>query len=324
MTKPDTDKQRDDKDLEPGTMTFTEHLEELRRRIIVCLIAVTATMFVFLLAKDPVMGLINKPYEDCWRMRAEEWKADVFDKLERDKIPNGFQDEYDLIKGHWAEIMNGQTVNGVDPQESLKQFGFRLPRALISITPLQDIVVFMLAAALFGFLVSSPIVLHQMWAFIGAGLYKREKRAVMRMLPASLGLFGSGALFGYFFMVPYALLFLTRLSTAEPTLTVRDYFQFLFLLTAALGFVFQLPLIMVALVRVGITTPAFYVKYWRHSVLGMVIMGAVLTPPDPFTQIMMATPMIALYGVGLALSRVVYRKHHAAATVLNKAVEEAR
>jgi Tat protein translocase TatC len=295
-------------------MTFREHLDELRKRLVVSILAIMVAMFIFLMAKDRIMSIVTAPYRDTWAKTAQNWYEDVFSHADLSKADDQVKRDYDFIKDHWEQIRSGDTdgpeFTGRNPENLLKNFNFPLPRHLISITPLQDMVTYMIAAMIAGIVLASPIVLHQLWAFIGAGLLDKEKRAVLAYLPFSILLFFAGCAFGYYVMVPYALLFLTGLTDplVQTTLTIRDYFRFLFASTVALGFVFQLPVVMLGLVRLGICTPSLYLKYWRHAILTMFVLGAVLTPPDPITQLLMATPMLVLYGFGLLLSLITFSR----------------
>ncbi len=291
-------------------MTLSEHLDELRRRLLVSVAAVGLAMFVFLFMKDTVMSVVTRPYRVTWQKRAAEWYAETFAKMDPKDLGPYEKERHAFIEEHWEEILDGKEYPGRNVARMLEDFGFPLPRRLMSITPLQDIVTYMLAAVLAGLILAAPVVLHQAWSFIGAGLYRHERRQVMRYLPFSIALFGGGCAFGYFVMVPYALVFLTGMASPMISfnLTVRDYFRFLFALTAALGFVFQLPVVMLGLVRLRICTPEVYTRYWRHAILTMFVAGAFLTPPDPVTQVLMAGPMILLFSLGLMLSKVVYAR----------------
>ncbi len=301
-------------------MTFGEHLDELRRRLIVSLIAVFAVMAVFLFMHDRVMNFVLGPYDLMWHRHAAVWRAEYTKRLEaRRTAPQGSQDELpqflavraEFVLKNWDKITNGEEIPGVKLDRMLPELGLTLPRRLISTTPLQDIVTFMIAAVICAIAIASPIVIHQMWKFIGAGLFQHERRIVMRFVPASALLFAAGTIFGYFVMVPTALSFLYDFSTAEFMLTIREYFRFLFVLTIALGVVFQLPVVMVGLTAANVVAPPVYTKHWRMVILGMFVIGAILTPPDPVTQVLMAGPMLGLYALGVVLSRIVYRKKHA-------------
>lgn len=306
-------------ELQRGTMSFRSHLEELRKRVIVSMIAIGICMFGFMFWQDKVMGILMSPYQDSWRFNFSSWYEGPFEEAAKGELSPFKQEMVLAIRKLAKAELEGEAMTDVEYAtglQALRFFGFAQSPSLISTTPLQYFLVFMIAAAIFGLVLASPIVLIEMWKFIGAGLYKKERRAVMRFVPFSMGLFAAGVTFGYKIMVPFALVFLvgfTNQRFASNLFTVSDYFRFLFILTVALGAVFQMPLIMMGLTRFGITTPGLYIKYWRHCVLGMFVVSAILTPPDPVTQILMAGPMMCLFGLGIVLSRMTWNKRQAAA-----------
>lgn len=164
---------------------------------------------------------------------------------------------------------------------------------------------------IFGLFLASPLVLYQMWRFVGAGLYKHEQRVFLTFVPFSFMLFLTGLLFGYFVLVPVGLSFLSSYGDPDlvsPMLNLSAYLSLFFTLTLVLGLIFQVPLLMFFLCRTGMVSPAFFAKYRRQAILIGVIMGAVLTPPDPYTQLMMAVPLIVLYEIGIWVGRVAFRK----------------
>jgi len=169
----------------------------------------------------------------------------------------------------------------------------------------------------FAMFIAGPIVLLQMWLFIGAGMYTHEKSAVYRYLPFSVILFFSGALFGYFVMVPNAYYYVAAMAIGTVTLLpkVDVYFTFLSSLSLAMGAVFQLPILMIGLTRMGLIEVRSFAKYRGHFALVALVLSAVITPPDPYTQIMMATPMIVLYEAGIHLSKLFSRRKPAALDV---------
>ncbi|MEZ5989114.1 MAG: twin-arginine translocase subunit TatC [Planctomycetota bacterium] len=297
-------------DLARGTMSFRDHLEELRRRVIISLLAVASCMLLFLFFKSEVMGVLIAPYHHAWDIAFDSWYEDFAKPEARTGFDAQALAEAESVDAYARSREDGTELPRYLVNRAIKAMqihDFPLSPTLISITPLQDFIVFMLAAALFGLVLASPVVMWEMWKFIGAGLYHAERRVVMRYVPFSVGLFAAGVSFGYFVMVPYALRFLIALSDpgmVGPLYTVRDYFSFLFMLTAALGLVFQLPLIMLGLVKLGIASTEFYVRYWRHAILSFFVIGMLLTPPDPFTQVLMAGPLCILFVFGLVLSKV--------------------
>lgn len=150
-----------------------------------------------------------------------------------------------------------------------------------------------------------PFVIYQIWKFVSVGLYKREQRYVLLFLPVSYVAFVVGGLFGYFLLIPFGLQFLIGIlgPGIQPIITMKDYVSFVFLLTVALGLVFQLPLVMLLLSRIGFVTPDKFIKWRKYAILVIFIIAAIVTPPDPFTQTMTAVPMIVLYELGILIAR---------------------
>ena len=161
-------------------------------------------------------------------------------------------------------------------------------------------------ALIFGLLFTLPFVLNEAWKFIGSGLYDSEQRYVKLFLPFSLGLFTVGAFFGYSVLIPVALTFLAQWGGADIQMafTLGDYIGLFFTLTLVLGLVFQTPLIMVFLNRIGIVTVQGFGRARRTAVLIGFVLSAFLTPPDPFSLLLMAVPLVLLYEVGILVCRL--------------------
>ncbi len=180
---------------------------------------------------------------------------------------------------------------------------------LIVLTPMEPFIITLKTAFVAGLVISSPWVLYQIWLFVAAGLYKHERRIVHIFVPFSAVLFVVGTVFAYFVALRYGLRFLLLFGgylggMAEPAIPLSVAINFVMLISVVMGAVFQLPLVMLVLSKVGITSTAFYLKYWRHAIAAVFLLAAVLTPPDVFTQLAMAGPMVALYWLGVLLSKV--------------------
>lgn len=150
-----------------------------------------------------------------------------------------------------------------------------------------------------------PFVIYQIWRFVSVGLYKKEQRYVLLFLPVSYAAFVVGGLFGYFLLIPFGLQFLIGIlgPGIQPIITMKDYVSFVFMLTVALGLVFQLPLVMLLLSKIGFVTPDKFIAWRKYAILVIFIIAAIVTPPDPFTQTMTAAPMIVLYELGVLIAR---------------------
>lgn len=169
-----------------------------------------------------------------------------------------------------------------------------------------------------GVLVGLPWISFEIWGFISAGLYRRERQTVFLYLPGSFLCLITGLLFAYWILVPVGLTYLGSYGTGDmlqPGFTLREYMGLVFTLLLGMGLVFQLPLVMVFLARSGIATPTQFRKVQKYALLGALVLAAMLTPPDVVTQMLMAGPLVILYEVGILASRLVLRR---AGTVKSK------
>lgn len=165
------------------------------------------------------------------------------------------------------------------------------------------------ACMIVALILASPWLIYQMWSFVAPGLYGRERRVFVKLGAVSLLCFVAGVGFGYFVFIPMTLRFLLAISgpAVEPVLMIESYLSLLFLLTFALGALFQMPIVMFHLVRWDIVSVHSIQHYRKYAIVGAFALSAVLTPPEPFTQVMMAIPLVVLYDVG-ALAAAPSRK----------------
>ena len=182
-----------------------------------------------------------------------------------------------------------------------------IERRLMVQSPLEEIFYLVKASLLLAVVIGFPFVRYQVWAFIAAGLYAHERRAVMRFVPWSIALGLIGMAFGYLLMIPLMLEYLYSMPDQAyfvQAYRLEYYFSLFLLLTVALAAIFQLPVIMIGLHTVGIGSVAIYSKYRRHFIVAAFIVAAILTPPEPVSQVLMALPMILLFELGLLVLRM--------------------
>lgn len=178
---------------------------------------------------------------------------------------------------------------------------------LVFIAP-QEAFVANLSIAFFGGLFfASPFVVYQVWQFISLGLREGERKYVLIFGCFSFVLFIVGCLFGYFIIIPIGIKFLMGSAPdfITPMITISNYISFLGILTFLFGLVFQLPLAIVFLARIGVVNPSSLSAKRKEVIVIIFIVAAILTPPDVFTQVFMAVPLIILYELGILLSRLV-------------------
>jgi sec-independent protein translocase protein TatC len=166
------------------------------------------------------------------------------------------------------------------------------------------------AALIAGLMAASPVILYQFWRFIAPGLYDREKRIFVPILFLSVLFFVGGALFGYFVVFPFGFKFFLSFATdtIRPMPSMKEYLGFAANLLLAFGLVFELPLVITFLARLGIVSVGFLTKNRKYAILVCFVTGAVLTPPDVITQLMMAGPLILLYEISIIGARIFGKK----------------
>ena len=169
---------------------------------------------------------------------------------------------------------------------------------------------FLKVSFLSGLMLASPVIIYQFWMFIAPGLYDREKRLLVPIVLLSSIFFVGGSLFGYFIVFPYGFDFFLGFATEtiRPMPSMKEYLSFSAKLLLAFGLVFELPLVITFLAKLGIVTVPFLKKNRKYALLLFFVGAAILTPPDVVTQIMMALPLMVLYEISIIGARIFGRK----------------
>lgn len=244
-----------DPDAELPKMSFLDHLEELRKRLMVSFIAVAVGFFACWAFAEPIFAKLQEPLA--------------------------------------AFLPKGDTL------------------AYTRLTA--PFFLYMKVAFFAGLFVASPVILLQLWLFIAPGLYKKERR-----LAAPFIIFGSvffiiGGYFGYRFLLPATCSFFVETGKQfKQMVTVDDYFSFASTIILACGLVFETPILIFFLARLGLVTPAFLMQKFKYAVVLSFVVAAIVTPtPDIVTQSALAVPMILLYLIGVGVAYVFGQKHDA-------------
>jgi sec-independent protein translocase protein TatC len=208
----------------------------------------------------------------------------------------------------------------------LLSYGFKetifeiLMRPLISVMGNDDKMIFtnlpeafftyLKVSLLSGIMLASPVILFQIWMFIAPGLYSKERKLILPFVFLSTFFFVGGALFGYFVVFPYGFQFF--LSFASDNIqafpSMKEYLSFSSKLLLAFGIVFELPLFITLMARLGMVTPAFLRQNRKYAILLFFVGSAIITPPDVVTQIMMAFPLMLLYELSIFGAKIFQRK----------------
>ncbi len=233
-------------------MTFLEHLEELRKRLVVSIAALGVAFLV------------------CWSFASR-----IFALLEQ------------------------PLARFLPPGDKLAYTRLTAPFFL-----------YMKVAFFAGLFLASPIILLQLWLFISPGLYKRERRYAAPFIIFATLFFLAGGYFGYRYLLPGTCAFFIETGKQfKQMITIDDYFSFASVIILATGLVFETPILIFFLARLGIVTPAFLLQKFKYAVVLSFIISAVVTPtPDMVTQTALALPMIGLYLLGIGIAFVFGKK----------------
>lgn len=185
---------------------------------------------------------------------------------------------------------------------------------LAILDPLEAVIVYLKVSVTAGFVLASPVVAWQTWAFVAPGLYKTERYLVAPLVASSTALFLGGAAFGYFVIFRYGFeFFLSVLDVnTSAVLSMASYLKTATRLLLAFGLSFQLPVVVFFLARIGLVDARDLTGGFRYAVPAIFVVAAVITPPDILTQTLMAIPLMVLYGVGIIVARVFSTKQREA------------
>ena len=271
-------------------MSLGEHLEELRKRLFRSVLVLAIAFGIAWYYKEPIADWVLWPY----RSAAQQINATFVENAEAELARPGtakkrldyFQSEDPADKRLRDPINERPVMFGIG-----ESFFFVLNNSLY-----------------FALVLGGPFVLWQMWQFVGAGLYRHEKRAILRYFPVSVLLFAAGVLFCFFLIVPTGMYYLA--TTLPPEMVsqmtgLEKYMSFLTTMCLAMGAVFQLPIAMIFASRLGLVEPSTYSKYRPHFVVGALFVAAVITPgPDWVSQVLMTAPMLVLYEIGIVVAKL--------------------
>ncbi|MDF0728717.1 twin-arginine translocase subunit TatC [Cytobacillus sp. S13-E01] len=193
-------------------------------------------------------------------------------------------------------------LQNADEAKELTMNAFRLT---------DPIKIYMQFAFIVAFVITSPIILFQFWSFISPGLYEKERKVTLSYIPISVLLFLAGISFSYFILFPFVVDFMGRLAerlAINQVIGINEYFQFLLQLTLPFGLLFQLPVIVMFLTRLGIVTPMYLIKVRKYAYFILLVIGAFITPPEIISHMMVTIPLFGLYEISIIVSKGAYRK----------------
>jgi sec-independent protein translocase protein TatC len=184
-------------------------------------------------------------------------------------------------------------------------------RRLMNTHPGGGFSIILQTSIIIGVVLALPVVLYQAWLFLAPALHRHEKKIVVPVILGAVALFICGALLAWYFVLPMTLRFLTSMGDEafDQMISANEYFGFVTSLVLAMGAVFELPILILALSALGLVTPRFLAKFRRHAVIASYIAAAIITPGDLFvTSVALMVPLYLLYELSIGLSWLVFRK----------------
>jgi sec-independent protein translocase protein TatC len=261
------------------SMTFWEHLEELRQRIIRSTIAICICVFASLIFIHPIEKVIQFPIKTS--------------------INSLLAASIDRALGSEGSTMAFVSI-------AMKAQGAGIDVTLINIGPLASIMAFFKIGLTAGFLLASPILLYQLWAYIFPALTQREKKMALPLFLIIVLFFLAGTVFAYFIVVPVVLQFAAGLwSETDQMWDLERYVGFITRLLLGFGIAFELPIVMAFLAWIDVINSHGFREKQRHAIVVIFILSALLTPADPASMFLMAVPLIGLYQLGIFFAYLV-------------------
>ena len=260
-----------------ASMSFLDHLEELRRRIIISLIAITICILISLWFKDPAVEIIRRPVDIPLNVQLANW-------IDRSVGSNG------SLMAFLSITLKAKAASTVQ----LNKTGAG-----------EAIMAFLKIAVTFGVLLASPIVLYQAWAFVFPALTQQERKFALPLFLIIVFFFLVGVVFAYFIVLPVVVQFAAGLFAnvgVGNLWSIDKYVGFATNMLLAFGVAFELPIVMAFLSRIGVINAQGFRERQRYAIMFIFVAAALLTPADLLSMLLMAIPLILLYQLGIFLA----------------------
>ncbi|MDX1762098.1 MAG: twin-arginine translocase subunit TatC [Christiangramia sp.] len=262
---------------EPGEeMSFLDHLEELRWHLIRSVLAIVIAGTVAFLFKSFIFDvLLFGPAN-----------GDFFSYKVLCKLSNFFGIEGGFCNTEMPFRIQSRTMGG--------QFSAHVWTSITA-----------------GFIIAFPYVIYEFWKFVAPAMHSHERRHAKGFIFITSLLFFLGVLFGYYVVTPLSINFLGKYQVSETVFNDFDLSSYISLVRASVlasGLIFELPIVIYFLTKVGVVTPQFLKTYRKYALVIVLILSAIITPPDIVSQIIVAIPVLILYEVSIIISKIMYRK----------------
>jgi sec-independent protein translocase protein TatC len=300
-------------------LSVVEHLDELRSRLIVAVATFVVAFTVCLVFNHQLLRVVNHPLQVTTEKRTEEGKGILGQIYVANKTIRNLQaSEARIFKALGPSLKPAERA--VIARELAGQARdvarVKGPSGSQPVTlgPGEPFSATFTVAFYFALLISLPLVLYQLYAFVIPAFSPRERKVALPLMLMIPFLFIGGVLFGYFLVLPAAVRFLQNFNSDQFNilLQARDYYKFAVLTLVASGIVFQVPVAVLLLTRLGIVTPQFLTRNWRYAIVILTIIAVLLPGTDPVSTMIECIPLYLLYGLSIILSRFFTPEFHRA------------
>ena len=299
-------------------LSIVEHLDELRTRIIICVLSFVVVAGICLWQDDRILEIVNRPL-----VEAQSGKPcdETRDPLEQADCWQQAQKKLNLQIAQTAKSL--AATEGTDPE--LRNQLFQLsreatasaeatprgsPRRPVTLGVGEPLTATLTVAGYAALLITLPLLLYQLYAFVLPAFSPREREVAVPLMVLVPFLFYTGVVFAYYVVLPAAVSFLQNFNddSFDVLLQARDYYKFSVMVLAAMGALFQMPIVILAITRMGILTPKQLRQNRRYAILVIAIVAALLPGGDPVTMLLIMLPIVVLYEVSILLASLLDRR----------------
>ena len=307
------------------------HLAELRKRLSISILAIFVMFGVAFTFHNVILSWVTKPLNDAltqvgsviesrnkieWKIKTEgnttqatvpktpsELSLDAQKSLESAAIEADPKLAPLLLQASTAIRALTKELKRLDKKITIQSFEGKITTQQVGGAFFVALKVSIFAAILFAL----PVVLWQLWLFIAPGLYDNEKRLVVPFVFGGTGMFMIGVLFAYYIVTPFGFQFLITFGSFlyTPLINIEDYVGFFTKILLGFGVAFELPVIASFLGILGLVTDRTLIGFFKYAIVIIFVLAALLTPPDILTQLLMAAPLIILYGTSIVLLKFI-------------------
>jgi sec-independent protein translocase protein TatC len=299
-------------------LSLVEHLDELRTRIIICVLTFTVVFGICLWQDDRILNFVNEPLERAQRSQPCD---ETRDPLEQAAC---WQDAQKRVNERIATTAEELAASAAADQELRRQAAALSraaeaaaeasprgsPRRPVTLGVGEPLTATLTVAGYAALLISLPLLLYQLYAFVLPAFSPNERQVALPLMLLVPFLFYGGVVFAYYLILPAAIDFLQNFNddAYDVLLQARDYYKFSVMVLAAMGALFQLPLVILAITRMNILTPRQLRKHRRYAILVIAIIAALLPGGDPVTMLLIMAPILFLYEGSILLAALLDRR----------------